>query len=163
MNQDRATAAELTELNGRLNELLERFDGSYHQASSQLGLSDTEFRILYYLHLHNGCPQRDIWHNNLLPRQTVNSAIRKLADTGIVYTQAHSKRDVRVFLTDDGRQLIARTVEPIFQAECRALGALGREDSEQLLTLLNRYASALHEELTNLNPHDSTVTQTTDH
>ena len=75
----------------RLNYLTSELDGLYHQASLQVGISDSVMRILYAIY-DNGdsCPLQTICRQSGISKQTVNSAIRKLEEDGILYL-AHFK------------------------------------------------------------------------
>ncbi len=61
------------------NHLYKEFDDIYHDAALNASLSDSAFDILYGIfELGDGCLQRDICRTSCIPKQTINSAIRKM-------------------------------------------------------------------------------------
>ena len=55
----------------------------YHEAARRLHLSDSAFEIFYALFdMGDNCLQRDICKASCLPKQTINSSIRKLQADG---------------------------------------------------------------------------------
>ena len=55
----------------------------YHEAARRLHLSDSAFEIFYALFdMGDNCLQRDICKSSCLPKQTINSSIRKLQADG---------------------------------------------------------------------------------
>ena len=73
----------------RFNLLTTEIDAAYHEATLKLGLSDSAMIILYTICLFEGaCPLGDIVVLSGLPKQTVNSALRKLEGEDVVYLEA---------------------------------------------------------------------------
>jgi DNA-binding transcriptional ArsR family regulator len=70
------------------NQLLKECDTIYHTAAVNSGLSDCAFWILYTVqdteHIYT---QSEICDNSSLPRQTVNSALKKLEKDGYLTLQ----------------------------------------------------------------------------
>ena len=67
----------------------------------KLGLSDSAMRILYALcDLGDRCPLQSICRRSGLSKQTVNSAIRKLEQEGILYLEQATARAKQVCLTE---------------------------------------------------------------
>ena len=93
------------------------------------------------------CLLRDICRLTGLPKQTINSALRKLEDEDIVFLEAANAKNKRVFLTQKGKQLSSETAEKIIDAENRILADWGPETSEQYLALNERYLKCLQKEL----------------
>lgn len=60
----------------------------YHEAAVKIGISDTVLNILYVLCEKEGqCLQSDIFRLTGISRQTINSAIRKLEKSELVYLE----------------------------------------------------------------------------
>ena len=74
----------------RINNLLAETDAVYHQASLRLGIADSTMRILYTI-LDNGerCLLSDVYKQSGISKQTVNSALRKLESSNMVYLENH--------------------------------------------------------------------------
>ena len=74
------------------NHLYKEFDDIYHDAALNASLSDSAFDILYGIfELGDGCLQRDICRTSCIPKQTINSAIRKMEANG--WIELHRKAD----------------------------------------------------------------------
>ena len=81
-----------------------------------------------------------------MPKQTVNSALKKMEREGVLELRpAENRRGKRVFLGEKGRTLAEHTVDALFAAETRALNALGPRQ-EEYLRLDRMYLEALREE-----------------
>lgn len=122
-------------------------DALYHEVALRLGLSDSSFDILYAIErLGEGCTQRDISREVLLGKQTLNSSIHKLAKQGLLELQANG-RNTLIFLTEDGRTLVESKIVPVFEAESRALEAVGTDNVREFLRISKLYRNALHKYL----------------
>ena len=93
------------------------------------------------------CLLRDICRLTGLPKQTINSALRKLENEDIIFLETANAKNKRVFLTQKGKQLSSETAEKIIDAENRILADWGPETSEQYLALNERYLKRLQKEL----------------
>ena len=74
----------------RLNHLQCEMSAVYHEMSHLCGLSDSTMQILYTIcnFGEESCLLRDICRLTGLPKQTINSALRKLEDEDIVFLEA---------------------------------------------------------------------------
>ena len=67
----------------------------YHKAAVKMGISDTVLNILYVLCEKEGqCLQSDIFRLTGISRQTINSAIRKLEKSELVYLEQREGRKI---------------------------------------------------------------------
>lgn len=115
----------------------------YHDVALRLGISDSSFDILYALvRLGEGCTQKDISTEVLLGKQTLNSSIHKLANQGLLNLQP-TGRMTRIFLTDEGRSFVQEKIVPVFEAESRALEAVGIETMQEFLRISKTYLTEL--------------------
>ena len=122
-------------------------DAIYHEVAVRLGLSDSSFDILYAIsRLGEGCTQKDISNEVLLSKQTLNSSIHKLANRGLLELHV-SGRNAHIHLTDEGRRLVKAKIDPVFEAEGRALDAVGIENMREFLRISKLYQDALRETL----------------
>lgn len=85
----------------------------YHEMSLSVGQSDSVIQILYTICDSGGesCLLHDICNLTGLPKQTINSAIRKLEQEHILYLESTGSRNKRVILTEKGKQLPQRRLE----------------------------------------------------
>lgn len=124
----------------RINYLTAEMDALYHQASLKFGISDSVSLVLYTIcDLGDSCRLSDIYKNNGVSKQTVNSAIRKLESEGILYLVPDKGRGKRVVLTDKGKNFTESTVMKIMDAEVRAFDHWTSKEIETHLTLMERY------------------------
>lgn len=121
----------------------------YHAAAQRCGLSDAAFWTLYAL--VTSCEpltQNRIAMDWGIPKQTLNSAVTAMVKKGLVELcpgkGAHSGK--LVTLTDEGRALAARTVEPVIAAEQQAMTRQGLAEVEQNCRLTQRYLECLRQE-----------------
>lgn len=117
----------------------------YHKAAKRFGLSDSVFWIMYFLQEAGGTlGQREICAAMCVPKQTTNSALKKLESDGLIsMSESASRRCKDVSLTDAGREMAERTAGRIIAAECRTMGELSAEEQEEFLRILNKYNKIL--------------------
>lgn len=128
-----------------LNSEIKAQDELYHNAATALGLSDCAFWILYSLQ----CAQADVTQSELCaelyqPKQTVNSAIKKLeSDGNLALTTGADRRSRLLHLTEKGAAFAAQTVDKVLSAEQEALGGMTGAEQERMLALLHKYTGLL--------------------
>lgn len=139
----------LDERLAQLNTVHRETDEVYHLAAKSRGLSDGAFWLLYAVREADGLlTQRELGQRLYMPKQTVNSALKKLESEGVIELRAAAdRRGKRVFFTEAGRALAERTVDPLFAAETRALKALSEPMQEEYLRLHRLYLEALRAEI----------------
>ncbi len=107
------TIQEFNQIDGRISSL-------YHAAALKMGLSDSEFRILYTLAvIAPGYLQSALREATGMGRSTVNSALKKLEREGILTLSPGSGRHTCVSLTAQGHRLADRTVCRLIRLEDR--------------------------------------------
>lgn len=78
------------------------------------------------------------------PSQTVNSALKKLEQEGLLELRPMSdKRSKRVHLTVRGRHLASQTVDLVLEAEYDSIGELSAKEQSNLLYLYKKYTRLL--------------------
>ena len=129
----------------RFNNIFKKEDDLYRNAARLLGCSDCEFWILYTLRVEEApVTQSDMCAILGYPKQTVNSALKKLEQEGLLTLSGGRGRGGRpICLTETGMKLAEQTVDFVIEAEQRALLDLSSEEQAQLLTLMRRYNDAL--------------------
>lgn len=124
----------------RLNYLMGETEALYHDMAYHMGLSDSAMRILYTL-CDNGerCLLRVLCRRGGLSKQTVNSALRKLEQEGIVYLEAAGARAKEVCLTQKGRELTRRTVVPVMEMENAVFAGWDPREVQDYLAYTERF------------------------
>ena len=117
----------------------------YHDVARAMGLTDCAFWILYMLRETEGeYTQRDLCAALREPKQTVNSALKKLEQEGLLELRPMSdKRSKRVHLTVRGKHFAARTVDLVLEAEYGSIGELSAKEQSNLLYLYKKYTRLL--------------------
>lgn len=127
----------------RVNCLTNDTDALYHLVARKLGITDSVLITAYMLHEKgDGCPLYDIYSESGVSKQTINTAIRKLEQDGILYLTRDKGRAKRVWLTDRGREFIANTAARLFEAECRTFDSWTQEEVEMYFKLIEKYNNA---------------------
>lgn len=128
----------------RLNHLVSETDAVYHEAALRMGMSDSTMQILYILCDRGGdCPLGEICSLSGISKQTINSALRKLEEEGIVYLEGMGGKRKRVCLTDKGRSRTERTVVRLIEIENGILDSWPKAELEQYLGSMERYLTTL--------------------
>ena len=118
-----------------------------------MGLPDCAFWILYTLRESSETlTQSDVCYTLYQPKQTVNSALKKLADGGyIVLSEQKDRRSKPLSLTEEGQRLAEKTVDRVIAAEHRALAGLSEEKQDIFIRLFRQYTDLLRDSLAALN------------
>lgn len=135
----------------RISYLTSEIDAAYHEAALGLGLSDSAMRVLYTLCLNGAsCPLSEIISLSGISKQTINSALRKLEDAGMIYLETTGGRKKSVGLTALGSTLAQNTVLRVLGIEDEIFSAWSKAELETYISLTERYLSAFREKVREL-------------
>ena len=135
----------------RVNYLLSEINAVYREASSALGISDSVMQILYTIcNYGDSCLLGDILRMTGLPKQTVNSALRKLEGEGIVYLRSAEKKKKSVHLTEKGKSLASATVLWLMEMENTVFDSWTAEERQSYLRLNQKYLTQFKETIKEL-------------
>ncbi len=135
----------------KLNYMVSEIGGLYHEAAVKVGVSDSVHSILYVLCAENyRCQQSEIYRQAGISRQTINSAIRRLEQDGIVYLEQGSGRNTVVCLTEEGIKFAKNKMEPIYKIENEIFDEWDAKEVEAYLTLTAKYRDALKSKIEQL-------------
>ncbi len=119
--------------------LCNELNALYHGVSLSGGISDSVMNILYTLSTFGTeCTQSNISQLTGIPRQTINSAIRKLEKQEILYLEGERKNKI-IRLTEKGTALANRTAIPLLRAEQATFAGWSVREREALLNLTKKY------------------------
>ncbi|MBP3707665.1 MAG: MarR family transcriptional regulator [Clostridia bacterium] len=122
----------------------------YHHAAKKNGIPDSEFCILYSLvTMDEECTQKDICDLWSFPKQTVNSGISALTKKNYITLdneQGVGNRKI-IRLTKAGNEFGKRIVSKILESEKRAFSMMTKEEREECIKLVNKYAKYLKESI----------------
>lgn len=131
------------------NNVLKSIDDCYRNIAKRYGFSEAAFWTLYTLRMEPGnITQSDVCTVLYQPKQTVNSALKKLESRGYLRMESMSgdRRNKLLSLTARGEELLRLAVEPTLSMEERAFLRLTPEERRTFLDLSHRYLNAIREE-----------------
>ena len=130
----------------RINYLHSEINNVFHEMSQQMGLSDSVSCILYTIcNYGDSCLLTDIINMTGIPKQTVNSALRKLEGEGYLRLETAQSRRKKVVLTEEGKLLTRKTAEQMIRMENEIYASWTEEERQLHLTLTQRYLDQLKE------------------
>ena len=128
----------------RINLLHSEIGNVFHEMSMQLGLSDSVSSILYTIcNFGDSCLLGEIVSMTGIPKQTVNSALRKMEGEGILRVETADQRRKRVVLTENGKVLARRTVGRMIRMENEIFTSWQEEELALYVALTRRYLDQL--------------------
>lgn len=125
-------------------ELTGMIEGVYHEAALKLKLTDSEMDVLYVLAAHEqGCNQSVLYRETGRTKSTINSTVKKMEKEGMLYLTPGEGRNTCVFLTEQGKELMERTVYKIIDMENKIYGSWTQEEQQIFLRLNKDYVEKL--------------------
>lgn len=135
----------------KINYLNYELEALYHQASLQLGISDSVSIVLYTVYdVGEGCLLSDVYKKSGISRQTVNSAIRGLEADGILYLEKHTGRAKKIILTDKGKDFVQNTVGKLYEAEQQVFSTWPEEEISNYIYLTEKYMLGFRKQIERL-------------
>lgn len=135
------------------NSIIKENDDIYRQIARQFGFSECTFWILYSLREDNIClTQRKLCSMLSQPKQTVNSALKKLeADGYLKLCSGEDRRHKLIQLTEKGEALARKTLDKVMTLENRTFDTFTEEEQVQFLQLFRKYTDNLKIQLSERN------------
>ena len=121
----------------------------YHRPARACGLPDCAFWLLYTLRSEEApLTQTQLSEQLSLPKQTVNSALKKLVEEGVLRLEAAdgNLKNKRVCLTEAGEAFLRRTVDRVFGVESAVDARLTEEERSALVALSQKLLDAFRAE-----------------
>lgn len=134
------------------NSIYKENNDLYRIAAKSFGIPLSTFWILYFLREGTNInTQKDICYASCLPKQTINSAIKKMIDDKLIERcSGNDKRSKELKLTDKGIKLAAETVDKIIFAEKKSMSELTCSEQKLFIELFNKYTNQLRINFNNL-------------
>ena len=131
------------------NKETKKLDDLYRSAAKNCGMAECAFWILYTLRVEEkSFTQAEICEFLIEPKQTVNSALKKLEAEGYLNLSAGAdQRSKRVCLTEKGERFVKAHVDRVPEAEAAALGAMTAAERDALIRLTGRYRALFAQKL----------------
>jgi len=130
-----------------LNEIMKETDDLYRNLAKKFKMSDCMIWILYILREDDrSVTQSDICNMMCIPKQTVNSSLKKMEAEGYIeLLSINDKRSKQVCLTEKGVDLANNTVDIIISKENNALSKMDKEEQALFINLFKKYKDLLKE------------------
>ena len=127
------------------NEVMKENNDLYSNLAKKFKMSDCMLWILYILREENKVlTQSDICNMMCIPKQTVNSSLKKMEAEGYIeLLNINDKRSKQVSLTEKGLDLANNTVDIIISKENKALSKMDEKEQELLINLLRKFSDLL--------------------
>lgn len=126
------------------NEIIKENDEVYRHLAKSFGMSECTFWILYSLRTAPApLTQSELCKLLYEPKQTVNSALKKLETEGyIALTQGNDRRSKVITLTRKGTSLAESSADLVISAEEHAMLSLDEAEQNMFISLFRKYTSA---------------------
>ena len=123
-----------------LNEIMKETDDLYRNLAKKFKMSDCMIWILYILREDDrSVTQSDICNMMYMPKQTVNSSLKKMESEGYIeLLNINDKRSKQVCLTEKGVDLANNTVDIIISKENNALSKMDKEEQALFINLFKK-------------------------
>ena len=127
------------------NSIIKENEEIYHKIAKKFGLSDCAFWILYTICEEKGTlTQTGICDALYQPKQTVNSALKKLENDGYIELETIAgSRSKQINLTEKGSKFVDNTVGKVIANEQKALLSLTSEEQKVFIGLFHKYTNLL--------------------
>lgn len=136
--------------NRKYSEISNRYNALYRNVASHFGFSECQFKILYRLYINQyAVTQNKLADDFCISKQTVNSAVMKLADMGLIELNkgTDAKNSKRVSLTDKGMETCRNCIEPLIKSENTAIGKIDDEKLQRFLELFELQYTIFEKEI----------------
>lgn len=137
-----------------LRRILRKSERYSRELARAAGLTAVQFRVLQIVAEKGVCTPKDISVRMRVSQATVTSLLHKLVDQGMVLMERSTTdgRQKNIELTAKGREAIDRAPEALQQRYVRKFEALEDWEQAQLVASLERVASMLDAEDTDVAP-----------
>lgn len=137
-------------INKRLSEynsIIKENDEIYHKDARKIGISDCAFLIFYIMREENGIvTQSTVCDAFYQPKQTVNSALKKLEREGYIELGTIAGgRSKQINFTKKGKKFAEETIDKVIASEQKALSGLTLKEQETFLSLFRKFTKLLKE------------------
>ena len=125
-------------------------EDAYHAYATRHGVSDS-FLFLMYIFFEDGdgVTQAEIGQILNVPKQTLNSSLKKMEADGLIYLRIdeQDKKRKRVYLTELGINKMNELIKPLIEAENLAYESLGYNKAVMMSELCKQETIALKEQI----------------
>lgn len=128
-----------------------RVNALYGEWAKQNGISFNKMMTIYALN-HNqdtGCTQKQICDEWLIPKQTINTIIKKLEKDGYIVFEKGINKSKIIWFTEAGREYAQTILKDLYTIEEKVIKKMGKEKVNMFLQSNFVYEKALKEVIEN--------------
>ncbi|MBE6112025.1 MAG: MarR family transcriptional regulator [Peptococcaceae bacterium] len=141
----------LNQTNAQINHIFHETNAAYHDFAVKFGISDSVFAIMYVISsIGEPCLLSDIVKYSGTSKQTINSALRKMEENGLILLEDYNGRKKQLTLTEKGKSLVSHTVEKAILIENQIFDGWSKEEQETFVRLNQRYLNELKSKISEL-------------
>ncbi len=119
----------------------------YHECAKLHGMTYNHMMVLGALRHYQSCTQKQIAEEWGLPKQSVNTIIKKLHDDQYVeFLPGRNNKEKLVTFTAKGNAFADEVLKPILTMEERILARMGEEEFQQLEKTTEKFSHFFEEE-----------------
>ncbi|MEV0634876.1 MarR family transcriptional regulator [Streptomyces sp. NPDC050619] len=109
------------------------------------GITALQYTALTVLERHDGLSAAQLARDSFVTAQSIADLVRSLEGRGLVHRERNprNRRELLILLTDEGRELLARYVEPVRELEERMVRDLSAHQAQQFRQALSKAWQAL--------------------
>ncbi|MHC3467252.1 MarR family winged helix-turn-helix transcriptional regulator [Streptomyces sp. 7R007] len=109
------------------------------------GITALQYTALTVLERHDGLSAAQLARDSFVTAQSIADLVRSLESRGLVRRERnpHSRRELLILLTDEGRELLRQHARPVRELEERMVRDLTARQTEQLRQSLSKAWHAL--------------------
>ncbi len=127
--------------------LYHEIDNFFHEIALKIGISDSAFFVFYtLLEIGEGCLQKDICEVNMISKQTIHSAIRKLEKEEMLYIE-QGKKEKRIYLTEKGKIFVDQKILPIAIKENEVFEEMSELERQEIVRITKKYLTHFQEKV----------------
>lgn len=129
----------------RLVIALNNVDKIYYYDTAKIGVTESLLWLLYALDNGEAHSQREICAEWGFPKTTLNTTIKQAEAAGYVEMRPipGKRREMHVYLTEEGRAYAHRVLSPVYKAEEQALSETVEKYSDEFIEAIEYFSSRL--------------------
>lgn len=128
----------------RLFTALNKMDGAYYLFARDLGVKENTLALLYALDDGNAHSQKQISDEWLIPKTTINTTVKELADLGYIeLLPGEHTREKIIKLTDKGIIYTKKILKPVYDSEKQALTETINKFGTEFIEAFDFFAESL--------------------
>ena len=112
----------------------------YYSMLKHAQITDSEYVLLFsLLESDEGCSQKDIADNTYISTKTLNSAVKKLEQKGLISLTRAKYPNMILNLTPKGKEYVKEKMIPLIETENKILQNVSDKDFENFTALVAKY------------------------